>query len=267
MSRREVYRRRYEENHPDWKSSSFILRDLVLRETTSRTRILDVGCGYGSGVLRPVYAAAGETYGIDPDPIAVEKNPYIQTKVVGRVERMPFQDNLFDVVVLKWVMEHLPGPQGAFTEIWRVLKPGGKIIFLTTNVWSPYISIVRTIPNRFHPALKQGLYGAEQGHTYPVCYRINSTKQIRKTLIGLGFQESTLAFNGDPSYMSFNSFLFKCACGLEYLLGFPGMSHMKVHLIGLFEKNASSDRHDESREKPTKGKKLSRFQMIESSDR
>lgn len=37
---------------------------------------------------------------------------------------------MFDLVVMGWVAKHLENPQKVFNEIHRVLKPGGKVIFL-----------------------------------------------------------------------------------------------------------------------------------------
>jgi ubiquinone/menaquinone biosynthesis C-methylase UbiE len=42
---------------------------------------------------------------------------------------MPFSDNSYDLVFLIEVLEHVHNPQKALSEIYRVLKPGGTLIF------------------------------------------------------------------------------------------------------------------------------------------
>ena len=48
---------------------------------------------------------------------------------LGTGERLPFEDNFFDLVVAWDVMEHVPDDQKAFAEVSRVLKPGGYFLF------------------------------------------------------------------------------------------------------------------------------------------
>lgn len=47
------------------------------------------------------------------------------------LEDMTFEDNTFDIFITQDVMEHINNPQKAFSEIARVLKPGGLHIFTT----------------------------------------------------------------------------------------------------------------------------------------
>jgi ubiquinone/menaquinone biosynthesis C-methylase UbiE len=52
--------------------------------------------------------------------------------VDGRVadaERIPYEDNTFDLVVGHAVLHHIPDVQAAFREVLRVLKPGGRFVF------------------------------------------------------------------------------------------------------------------------------------------
>lgn len=41
---------------------------------------------------------------------------------------IPKDDNTYDAVLLTQVLEHVPSPQAVMQEIWRILKPGGKLI-------------------------------------------------------------------------------------------------------------------------------------------
>ncbi len=235
MTKQDYYRNLYHKIKPSWNDSSKLYYDLLNSSVNSETKILDVGCGHGD-FLKTIHDKTIHSYGIDPDEQALGKNKFIKNKIVGSVEKLPFEDNFFDLVFSSWVLEHLPDPKSAFSEIFRVLKPNGKVIFLTPNVWNYNVWIIRLIPERFHEFFTKKLYNRQENDTYTKQYKINSIKKIEKVLGSIGFKKEKIIMNGDPSYISFNNFLFKFACFLENILNFKILNFMKVHIIGVFKK-------------------------------
>jgi ubiquinone/menaquinone biosynthesis C-methylase UbiE len=49
------------------------------------------------------------------------------------VTRLPYADETFDAAICGWVMEHLQDQVKGLRELARVLKPGGKLLILTTE--------------------------------------------------------------------------------------------------------------------------------------
>ncbi len=235
MNKQEHYRREYRKLRPDWEDSLTVYRKIIEANADTETKILDVGCGHGD-FLKGVHDKTTHSYGIDPDKEAIDKNAFIKHKRVGTVEKLPFDNEFFDIVVSAWVLEHLQDPQKAFLEIFRVLKPGGKVIFLTPNAWNYNVWIIRLIPEIFHDFLTRKLYNRQEHDTYPKQYKINTVGQIARTLETIGFKKSLLVLNGDPSYISFNKTLFKLACLLEKIMNWRPLQFTKVHIIGVYEK-------------------------------
>lgn len=235
VSRQEFYRGKYKKINPGWNDSLGRYANLIDQEVTASTKILDVGCGHGD-FLRSVSAKTNHTYGIDPDKRALDRNTVIKNKYVGLAEELPFKDNFFDLVVSAWVFEHLENPRKAFQEIFRVLKPDGKLIFLTPNSWNHVIWINRLIPHALHDFLTQRLYGRQESDTYPVRYKVNSVKRINKLLLQTGFKKSKLVLNGDPTYLSFNDLSFKLSCLIERILDREKFKSFRVHIIGVYQK-------------------------------
>ncbi len=109
-------------------------------------KVLDVGCGTGDLTLtaKKYAGASGSAYGIDASPagvdIAREKAKRSGSEVVfevGLIEKIAYPDAIFDVVISRLVIHHLPDDlkcQG-FKEIYRVLKPGG--LFFLVDFKSP----------------------------------------------------------------------------------------------------------------------------------
>jgi ubiquinone/menaquinone biosynthesis C-methylase UbiE len=52
---------------------------------------------------------------------------------VADLTRLPYADAAFDAVVCGWVLEHLPDPRPGLCELARVLRPGGKLLLLSTE--------------------------------------------------------------------------------------------------------------------------------------
>ena len=107
-------------------------------------KVLDVGCGTGNLTLtaKSAAGAGGAAYGIDASPemidVARKKAKRLNSDVVfdiGLIEKIPFPDVTFDVVVSRLVIHHLPDDlkHKAFAEIFRVLKPGGHFLVADFN--------------------------------------------------------------------------------------------------------------------------------------
>ena len=95
-------------------------------------RVLEVGCGPGP-VARAlaVWPGVGEVVGLDPSPrfleLAKERLGDIRnlTFVEGDARALPLDDATFDVLVFHTALCHIPGPEGALAEAFRVLRPSG----------------------------------------------------------------------------------------------------------------------------------------------
>ena len=93
--------------------------------------ILDVGCGTGG--MFPLLREYGSIIGIDNAPEAVQyaRERNLATSVEeGDVQKLPFQDNSFDLVVCYDVIYHtaIADDQAVLNECARVLRPGGTLL-------------------------------------------------------------------------------------------------------------------------------------------
>lgn len=98
-------------------------------------RFLEIGSGLGHlvGQLEDSF----KTYGMDINHWAVKESKSIVEKTAlqtASVEEIPFANGAFGVVIIKHIVEHLPNPEKAITEIGRVTAPGGILILATPNL-------------------------------------------------------------------------------------------------------------------------------------
>lgn len=97
--------------------------------------VLDLGSGAGNDcfVARAITGESGRVIGLDMTEAMIEKAKTNAGKlgfanvefVLGEIENMPLETNAVDVVVSNCVLNLVPDKQKAFSEIFRVLKPGG----------------------------------------------------------------------------------------------------------------------------------------------
>ena len=96
---------------------------------------MDLGSGAGNDafIARKVVGAAGKVIGIDFTPAMIEKARANAEKLgfnniefrQGDIEEMPLTSNRADVIVSNCVLNLVPNKHKVFSEIYRVLKPGG----------------------------------------------------------------------------------------------------------------------------------------------
>jgi ubiquinone/menaquinone biosynthesis C-methylase UbiE len=97
---------------------------------------LELGAGTGFFSLNLKQAGvlgSGHVTDISPGmvDVAVRNARGLGFEIEGRVadaERIPYDDNTFDIVVGHAVIHHIPDVEAAFREVLRVLKPGGRFV-------------------------------------------------------------------------------------------------------------------------------------------
>ena len=138
-------------------------------------KILDIGCGSYPNFL--INTDFNKKYGID----ASVKINLIQHDI-EKEEALPFNKNLFDVITLLAVYEHIEPDRliNVISEIYRVLKPEGIFILTTPAPWTD--KLLRLLA-RFNIVSKEEI--DEHKDAY-------SQKRIFNSLVSAGFQSKLI---------------------------------------------------------------------------
>jgi len=102
--------------------------------------ILDVGCGGGRTIHKLAgMAPKGKVYGVDHSPASIDSSRSLNRDAIktGQVElrqapvsRLPFTDQIFDLVTAVETHFYWPNLPADMREVWRVLKPGGTLVII-----------------------------------------------------------------------------------------------------------------------------------------
>ena len=119
-----------------WWSNRFYAI-LARRYARKSGNLLEEGCGLGHlvGQLEPDF----KTFGMDINHWALRQAAAAaaQTNLVCSLAgELPYPNLSFNAIISKHVVEHLPDPKKAVSEIGRILKPGGTLILATPNLSS-----------------------------------------------------------------------------------------------------------------------------------
>jgi arsenite methyltransferase len=109
--------------------------------------VLDLGSGAGTDslVAAQMVGPDGRVTGIDmtPEMLAKARGAAAEMRATnvefleGEVERLPFADASFDVVISNGVIDLVPDKDAVFAEIERVLRPGGRIQVADVTIQNP----------------------------------------------------------------------------------------------------------------------------------
>lgn len=183
------------QQEPSITARYFALEDEVRQETLSHDhvgnvdlhrlkvgpgdRVVDVGCGDG-GVSRQLASAGLRVLGVEPVPelraaFLVKAGALAGDHLDvtdGTADRLPFADGSLPAIVMTEVLEHLPQPAAALTELRRVIAPEGVLCLSIPTAKTEHL--YRTL----HPR-----YFVNTTHE-----RIISAGQLRREIEQAGFR-------------------------------------------------------------------------------
>ncbi len=162
----------YDENATKLLLAAYVTPDVVAqREQFLRVlspqageRVLDVGSGPGflAAAIAEVVGVSGAVHGVDiSEPLLAVARAHCahQSWVEFRrayATQLPFQDHHFDAVISTQVLEYVSDVDAALAEIYRVVRPAGRVVIVDTD-WDSIVwhSSDRELMNRVLAAWEQ----------------------------------------------------------------------------------------------------------------
>ena len=157
---------------------------------------LDAGCGRTTR-LRDYRDRITRLVGVDSDEAAGRENPFLDEFVPADLDHsLPFDEDSFDLVYANFVVEHLEHPERGFAEWRRVLRPGGRLVLLTSNRASPLMAAADRLPQRARLLIKRRGAGAVERDVYPTRYLANTPERLAAVAAAAGFEPVAVEYVG-----------------------------------------------------------------------
>jgi ubiquinone/menaquinone biosynthesis C-methylase UbiE len=137
------------------------LKSYELLQFKHGMKVLEAGCGIGDDAFRiaECIMPGGKVIGLDSSAAMIEKARSRELTAqlpvqfqIGDVKSLPFPDNSFARCRIDRVLQHIPKPEMAISELVRVLEPDGLLLAYdndwgTFSVTSQNVEITRTLEN------------------------------------------------------------------------------------------------------------------------
>ena len=218
----------------DWQ----VYHSEISARLTPGAVVLDLGCGKGQIAPFPwADYPSCHVIGADVDPEAKQNPALDEFLQLGDDPDWAVSDASIDLVLARYVLEHVAAPDPFMDNVARVLKPGGSFVFLTPNRAHPIMVASRMLPLRWHQKILRLTRNLDPSDVFPTHYRANDIDMLSQLAERHGMDISTLSISDyQPSgYLDFTAAGFVVSTAWYYSTRLTGLDRLLgASILGVF---------------------------------
>jgi SAM-dependent methyltransferase len=238
LARTQALFERYYFGQPSFVRGTRVFHQMCQSRLRSESHILEIGAG-PANLTTQFLSHIGAVTALDVSP-EVLSNPDVREAHLYDGITMPYPDEVFEMCVSNYVLEHVADPLSHFREAFRILKPGGTYCFRTPNLWHYVTAGSRLLPHSAHLRIANKLRGLSEGaHApWPTVYRANTRRRLQTLAKKTGWLVDELRMiEAEPSYGATHPLLFYPMMAYERIVNSSELfSSIRVNILGAFRK-------------------------------
>jgi 2-polyprenyl-3-methyl-5-hydroxy-6-metoxy-1,4-benzoquinol methylase len=197
--------------------------------------LLEFGCGRSMRLTQMLGDRFSVKCATDIEDVPDAEVPDGVTFRQCTADRIPFDNEQFDVVVIRSVLEHVDDPDVTFRELARVTSHGGQVLINVPNKWD-YVSVLAMLSGRFKSSILKHVVRTEW-EDFPVRYRCNTRRALTRVANAAGFEiEQFLPLPSQPGYLSFFVPLYVLGAIYQFVIGICGLDMLQPAFIAVLRK-------------------------------
>ncbi len=197
--------------------------------------VLHTGCGLDNSI--ELRTKVQHVIGIDLDA-RLARNDDVDLPIMGDIQRLPLPDACVDLVINKWVAEHVEDPIQEWAEIARVLRTNGRLILMTPNLMHYAVIATKIAPHKMQKWFMKSILKIDAEDVFPTYLRANTIRKLRWLGAQVDLSEVKLEmFEGAPMYLVFLTKVFLLGVAYERILNrFHTLAWLRSVIIITFRK-------------------------------
>jgi len=134
------------------------------------------------------------------------------------------------------VAEHITDPQQAVSAFAKLTAPGGRVVILTVNKWSPGSVVAALTPMIVHHRAEKFLWNSREEDTFPVAYKMNTRRTLKKLFEPAGLKEELFYWIDDCQALMFSDTLMKTELTLRKWLRSVGLRYPEQCILASYQR-------------------------------
>lgn len=153
-----------ESGHNQYYQQTWMNYEQALKELPSSfdgLRILEIGACYDYYFLKPFKDKGAECFGLNLHYHVTEEKEFedFPVKVIGDMNKIPFVDKFFDIVIISATSHHSNTPEVLCDELYRVLKSGGQCLMINDPIDGIIKQLGSDMTHDRHDHINENEYG------------------------------------------------------------------------------------------------------------